>query len=106
MSTRTAGQSLTRARKGVAVRGSGPPLKRKARRPGASPGTLVAFAAPALFLLLLINLYPVLYAGYQSLRDGSLIDAGDFVGAKNYLHVLSDPTFWNAARFTLVFTLV
>ena len=107
MSTSTAGQSLARARKGVAVRGSGPPLApRKGRRPGASPLTLIAFAAPALFLLLLINLYPVIYAAYQSLRDGSLIDAGEFVGAENYLKVLTDPTFWNAARFTLVFTVV
>jgi multiple sugar transport system permease protein len=64
------------------------------------------FAAPSLFLLLLINLYPVIYAGWQSLRDGSLIDAGDFVGLENYVKVLTDPTFWAAARFTLIFTLV
>jgi multiple sugar transport system permease protein len=61
---------------------------------------------PSLFLLLLINLYPVIYAGYQSLRDGSLISVGDFVGLENYQKVLTDPTFWAAARFTLVFTLV
>jgi multiple sugar transport system permease protein len=64
------------------------------------------FAAPSLFLLLLINLYPVIYAGWLSLRDGSLIDAGDFVGLENYVKVLTDPTFWAAARFTLIFTLV
>jgi multiple sugar transport system permease protein len=64
------------------------------------------FAAPSLFLLLLINLYPVIYAGWQSLRDGSLIDAGDFVGLENYVKVLTDPTFWAAARFTLIFTVV
>jgi multiple sugar transport system permease protein len=107
MSTRTAGQGLTRARKGVAVGGSGPPLgQRKVRRPGANLWTLLAFAAPSLLLLLLINLYPVIYAGYQSLRNGSLIAAGDFVGLKNYTRVLTEPDFWNAARFTLIFTLV
>jgi multiple sugar transport system permease protein len=107
MSTSTAGQGLTRARKGVAVGGSGPPPgQRKIRRPGASAWTLLAFSAPALFLLLLINLYPVIYAGYQSLRNGSLIDAGDFVGMENYLKVLTEPTFWNAARFTVIFTVV
>jgi multiple sugar transport system permease protein len=107
MSTRTAGQGLTRARRGVAVGGSGPPPgRRKARRPGARAWTLLAFAVPSLFLLLLINLYPVIYAGYQSLRDGSLISVGDFVGLENYQKVLTDPTFWAAARFTLVFTLV
>ena len=107
MSTSTAGQSLTRARKGVAVRGSGSPLEpRKVRRPGAGPLIMIAFAAPALILLLLINLYPVIYAGYQSLRDGSLISNGDYVGLENYQQVLTDPVFWTATRFTVIFTLV
>ena len=107
MSTRTAGEGLSRARKGVAVRGSGPPLApRQTRRPGSRPWILLVFAAPSLILVLLINLYPVVYAGWQSLRDGSLIAAGDFVGLENYANVLTDPVFWDAALFTLVFTLV
>jgi multiple sugar transport system permease protein len=107
VSTSTTGQRLAQARTGVAVRGTGAPLKHnKGRRPGSSPWTLLAFAAPALFLLLLINLYPVIYAGYQSLRDGSLISVGDFVGLDNYAQVLTEPSFWASARFTLVFTLV
>ena len=107
MSAPTAGQSLARARKGVAVGGSGaPPGKRKVRRTGPSPFILLAFAAPSLILLLLINLYPLIYAGYQSLRDGSLISAGDFVGLENYKDVLTDPVFWQAARFTVIFTVV
>jgi multiple sugar transport system permease protein len=110
VSTRTAGESLTRARRGVAIAGSGSgrPQRapRQAGRPGASPWTLLAFAVPSLVLLLLLNFYPVIYAGYQSLRDGSLISAGDFVGLKNYTDVLSDPGFWASARFTVIFTLV
>jgi len=91
----------------VAIAGSGSPqAPRRAGRPGASPWTLFAFAVPSLVLLLLLNFYPVIYAGYQSLRDGSLISAGDFVGLENYLDVLSDPGFWAAARFTVIFTLV
>ncbi len=106
MSTRTA-EGLTRARQGVAVAGSGSPRRpRRAGRPGASPWTLFAFAVPSLVLLVLLNLYPVIYAAYQSLRDGSLISAGDFVGIENYVDVLSDPGFWAAARFTVIFTLV
>jgi multiple sugar transport system permease protein len=100
-------QRVAKARAGVAVRGSGRPLKHvKGQRPGASPWTLLLFAVPALVLLLLINLYPVIYAGYQSLRDGSLISTGDFVGLENYAKVLTQPSFWAAARFTLIFTLV
>ncbi|MFL6064696.1 MAG: carbohydrate ABC transporter permease [Friedmanniella sp.] len=61
---------------------------------------------PSLVLLLLLNLYPVIYAGWQSLRNGSLISAGDFVGLDNYIKVLSDPVFWASARFTVIFTVV
>jgi multiple sugar transport system permease protein len=107
VSTRTAGEGLTRARRGVAVGGSGSsPGPRTKGRPGASPWTLFAFAVPSLVLLLLLNLYPLIYAGYQSLRDGSLISAGDFVAMKNYVDVLSDAEFWASARFTVIFTLV
>jgi len=67
---------------------------------------LVLFAVPSLVLLLLLNLYPVIYAGWQSLRNGSLISAGDFVGLDNYIKVLSDPVFWASARFTVIFTVV
>ncbi|HRN28248.1 MAG TPA: sugar ABC transporter permease, partial [Terrimesophilobacter sp.] len=47
-----------------------------------------------------------LYAANQAGRRGSLIDAGPFVGADNFVDVLTDDMFWDAARFTLVFTLV
>ena len=63
MSTRTAGESLTRARKGVAAAGPGSSRGPRTKgRPGASPWTLFAFAVPSLVLLVLLNLYPVIYA--------------------------------------------
>ncbi|HEY9293862.1 MAG TPA: sugar ABC transporter permease [Microlunatus sp.] len=67
--------------------------------------TLVLLAVPSLFLLLLINLYPLLYAAVQSVRSGTLISAGEFVGLQNYVDVLTDPAFWHSALFTLVFTI-
>jgi len=66
--------------------------------------TMTALAAPALILMVLVNAYPVLYAAQQSLHDGSLIADGPFVGLENYGTVLSDPSFWNAVRFTIIFT--
>jgi multiple sugar transport system permease protein len=68
--------------------------------------TLVLFALPSLILLLLINLYPLIYAGMQSVRAGNLISLGDFVGLANYAAVLANPAFWSSALFTLIFTLV
>jgi len=65
---------------------------------------LVLMVAPSAFLLVLINGYPLVYAAWQSLRNGSLINAGDFVGLSNYTDTLSSPAFWNAVVFTLIFT--
>jgi len=68
--------------------------------------TFLLLVLPSLLFLLLLNLYPVIYAGWQSLRNGDLIDAGAFVGFQNYVNVVQEPAFWHAAWFTLVFTVV
>jgi multiple sugar transport system permease protein len=68
--------------------------------------TLLLLVLPSLFLLVLINLYPFIYAFFQSLHDGSLIATGPFVGLQNYKDVLTSPAFWRAAWFTLIFTVV
>lgn len=67
---------------------------------------MLALVAPSIVLLLLINLYPVGYALVQSVHDASLIDPGEWVGLRNYVAVLLDPAFWNAVRFTLIFTVI
>lgn len=110
MSTETLRRSVDRARSGVGSSGRGRP-------PGGGGGprprrrfrvswTLLLFALPSLILLVLLNAYPVVYAALQSLRNGDLIDPGNFVGLANYATVLQSPEFWSAARFTLVFTIV
>ncbi|MFE4468937.1 carbohydrate ABC transporter permease [Leifsonia sp. NPDC056824] len=106
MATPTTLESVRRARRGVAVAGRGRPGTRPPGRLSSSALTLVLFATPAVLLLLLLNLYPVLYAGQQSLRNGDLVDAGTFVGLQNYVTVLTSPEFWHAAWFTVVFTVV
>lgn len=68
--------------------------------------TYSALVAPSILLLLLVNGYPAVYAVVQSVRNGSLIAAGDFVGAQNYTTLFSNPDFWAAARFTVLFTVV
>ncbi|QFU99978.1 putative ABC transporter permease protein [Luteimicrobium xylanilyticum] len=101
---------VRRARRGVGRAGPGRQPQRAPLRKhpvfGSRTRTLLAFVLPSAVLLLLINLYPVAYAFVQSLKDGSLIAPGHFVGLHNYASVLTDPRFWGAARFTLVFTLV
>jgi multiple sugar transport system permease protein len=109
MSTGSLMESVRRARRGVGVAGPGRPRRRpqrRPRRPTTRGMTFVLFAAPPVLLLLLLNLYPLVYAGQQSLRNGSLVDAGSFVGLQNYTATLTSPAFWHAAEFTAVFTLV
>lgn len=78
-------------------------VRSRARR---RPLILAALVLPSILLLVLVTAYPLVYAAGQSLRDGSLIDAGSFVGLANYQAVLTSDEFWRACRFTLVFTVV
>lgn len=66
--------------------------------------TYLGLSAPGLLLLLLVYAYPVVFAAYQSVHDGNLIDTGNFIGLANYADSLTSEEFWEAARFTLVFT--
>jgi multiple sugar transport system permease protein len=68
--------------------------------------TLVGLVAPSVLLLVLINAYPFIYAAFQSVHNGSLIESGSYVGLQNYHTALTSDAFWQAARFTLLFTVV
>ena len=83
-----------------------PPRPRAVRRFDVNKSTMVALVAPSVLLLLLINAYPLVSAANQSLHNGTLISSGSFVGLDNYKAVLTSPSFWQAAEFTLIFTIV
>jgi multiple sugar transport system permease protein len=105
MSSESVAGALNKARRGVGVAGSGrPPSARSRKRTTSHARVLLLFALPSLILLVLLNLYPVIYAGLQSLRNGDLLSAGNFVGLMNYVNVLQSPAFWHSALFTLIFT--
>ncbi len=63
------------------------------------------FVMPALVLLSLVTVYPVLSVLYLSFRRRLLLfDISKFVGLDNYLFLLTDDRFWNALRNTAYFT--
>lgn len=66
--------------------------------------TMVNLAMPSIILMLLVNAYPLGFAFIQSFHNGGLLKLGKFIGLRNYLNVLTDPAFWSAASFTLLFT--
>ncbi len=66
------------------------------------------FVSPALIIILGITLQPVLSTFYLSFFEASLSKtaANTFIGAKNYIDLLSDKVFWVTIQRTLYFTLV
>lgn len=102
----TTASPLTRARKGLGAGGPGKPPGKTSRLSSQTRRTFGLLLGPSIVLVLLINAYPLIYAGIQSVHDGSLLETGDFVGLANYAKVLSSPAFGRATVFTLVFTVV
>jgi ABC-type sugar transport system permease subunit len=60
---------------------------------------------PSVALIALINIYPFATGFLYSLQDGTLIQAGSFVGVDNYAELLIDPEFQHALWFSALFAL-
>lgn len=60
---------------------------------------------PSLALILLIDAYPFITGFLYSLRDGSLLKAGDFVGLANYAALWRMPDFRYALQFSALFAI-
>jgi cellobiose transport system permease protein len=60
------------------------------------------YIAPFFVLFLLVGMFPLLYTGWVSVHDWSLLGGqGDFVGLDNYTKVFGDQYFWIALRNTV-----
>ena len=62
------------------------------------------FVAPAILLMALVALFPVIYAFVISLQAYSGRLNEGFAGFDNYVAALTDERFWTSLQFTLVFT--
>ena len=64
------------------------------------------FLAPALFLLGVFLLWPIVYLFYLSFTTGSFTAEGiRWAGLRNYLRLVLNPDFWQVLGNTLYFTL-
>ena len=88
------------------TRGKPAATGQRRRRFKSGTWTLFFLVLPSIVLLLLIHGFPLVSAFIQSLHNGTLIDQGPFVGFQNYVDNLTSSTFWKAAGFTVVFTVV
>jgi multiple sugar transport system permease protein len=74
------------------------------------PTSAFLFLAPAVIVLLLVGVYPLLFAAWNSLHELILprvaSSGSPFVWFRNYLALLSDPSFREALARTFVFLLI
>ncbi|MBV7339917.1 sugar ABC transporter permease [Chloroflexi bacterium TSY] len=65
-----------------------------------------AFLGPAFFFLLVLIVFPILFAFWISLHDWSLIpQPTPFLGFQNYIEAIKDPLTIKSLRNTLVYTI-
>src|SRR5215212_2875770 len=61
---------------------------------------------PALFIVLVVACYPVLYGIVLSFTDSTIIAFGSFVGLENYVEMFQNPDFLKGLSNTVIFTVV
>jgi trehalose/maltose transport system permease protein len=89
-------------RSGVDGKGRGGP---RPVRNGLSEKSLGrVFITPAILLMALVALFPVIFAFVQSLFLYTRRQREGFGGFENYAEALTDDRFWTALRFTAIFT--
>lgn len=60
------------------------------------------FILPTIVLLILMNIFPLIYSLFLSFTNYSVIsqDAPQWIGLENYTSILTDPDFWHNFRVT------
>src|SRR5918996_3915994 len=61
------------------------------------------FLAPALLLVGIFVIYPIVSVIYYSFTDFDLISDPEWVGLANYARLFDDPTFWKALTNSVVY---
>ncbi len=89
------------------------PASRQPRRRQMSDSRIVQiFIIPTIILLILMNIFPLIYSLYLSFTDYSVIEdvAPQWVGLQNYQNILTDVRFWQnfatTGRYALVSVLL
>lgn len=64
------------------------------------------FVGPAMIFLVLIMVFPLIYAATLSTQEVSTLYDTKFVGLANFSRALRDPAFWRSMKVTMVFTFI
>ncbi len=66
--------------------------------------TAMLALTPALLVIGIFTIYPIIYSGYLSLNDWNGFDPQPtWVGAQNYVDLFSSPNFWHSLWITLAY---
>jgi multiple sugar transport system permease protein len=76
-------------------------------RQGKDKASAFVLAAPLLILLCVLVIWPI-YLGIRTSLSNDLLSEFEITpaGISNYRAVISEPNFWNALRFTIIFAIV
>src|SRR3712207_6817948 len=61
---------------------------------------------PTLLIIMILAVFPIVYAVVLSLTDSSVVQTGPFVGFENYVEMFQNPDFLEGLTNTVVFTVV
>ncbi|MCR6633472.1 carbohydrate ABC transporter permease [Devosia sp.] len=77
-----------------------------ARQAQAGHAGIGFFVSPAVLIVGIFFLYPLVMTGWMSLHDWPLLGVPEFIGLENYATMVDDQKFWSAMGFTLIYTVV
>lgn len=66
---------------------------------------IALYVAPALFLIIALIYVPIVQTGYFGLMKWNGIGEKEFIGLKNYVHLLQDSLFWKSALHSFLLAL-
>lgn len=66
----------------------------------------LGYVVPSFAILLIVMVIPIVMSIYYSFTDYSVLGSPDWVGTRNYVDLLSDGSFLNAMRNTVVYTII
>lgn len=85
-------------------------VARRATRAGSARGRRqwigLLYVAPAVLLVLVFFVAPVVMTAWMSLHDWPLMGTSRFIGLDNYGFLWRDRRFWNAMSFTVYYTVI
>jgi len=86
--------------------GSGPQRTRAVRKRRRSQWRGFLYIAPAMALVIVFFVMPVLFTGWMSLHNWPLMGAARWIGFANYIRMWNDSRFMAALNFTAYYTVI